>query len=321
MKLITNMMVMATPVATALTQLPPRPAATDTAAVVYAAHRVYDTRHKRFTDFESLLADAATADVLFLGEQHDDPVTHSLETAAVAGLTRRRGNIVLALEMFERDVQPSLDAYLAGRLSEPDFLAASRPWPRYRTDYRPTVEFAKAYHWPVIASNIPRRFASLVSRHGLAAISDSLSATERPLAARAFDCPHDNYFDRFVKTMGDMSAHDPDAKAQTEAEKHAALERIYQAQCVKDETMGESIAIAYAAAPPRALVVHINGSFHSDYRWGTAERAQRQLRGKRIVVVSFVPVADLDNADGRAQKNIGDYVVFTLAPLKPDAKP
>ena len=297
-------------------QIARKTAAADSAPLVYAAHRVYDTHLKRFTDFESLLADAANADVLFLGEQHDDPITHALETAALAGLTRRRGNIVLAMEMFERDAQPSLDAYLSGRLTEPDFLAVSRPWPRYRSDYRPMVEIAKSYHWPVIASNVPRRFASLVARRGLVGITDSVPSIERTFAARTFNCPHDNYFDRFATTMGDMSGHGAPANAQTEQEKKATLERVYQAQCVKDETMGESIAIAYSAAPPRALVVHVNGSFHSDYRLGTAERAERQLPGKRIVVVSFVPIADLDSADGAAQKKLGDYVIFTLAPPK-----
>jgi uncharacterized iron-regulated protein len=320
-KLITATAITASSIQIATAQIAPKTLAADTAAISYAAHRVYDTRYKRFTDFESLLADATTADVLFLGEQHDDPVTHALETAALAGLTRRRGNIVLAMEMFERDAQPALDGYLGERVSESDFLAASRPWPRYRSDYRPIVEFAKRYHWPVIASNVPRRFASLVARRGLAGINDSVPSAERAYVARTFQCPHDDYFERFASTMGDMSGHGAPAKAQTEQEKKATLERVYQAQCVKDETMGESIAIAYAAAPPRALVVHVNGSFHSDYRLGTAERTQRQLPGKRILVVSFVPIADLDAADGAAQKKIGDYVIFTLAPPKSSPAP
>ncbi len=321
LKFINTVIIIAIATATATGQIAPKTASADSAPLTYAAHRVYDTRHKRFTDFESLLADATTADVLFLGEQHDDPITHALETAALAGLTRRRGNIVLAMEMFERDAQSSLDGYLGGRISESDFLAASRPWPRYRSDYRPMVEIAKSYHWPVIASNVPRRFASLVARRGLAGINDSVPSAERALVARAFNCPHDDYFDRFASTMGDMSGHGAPVKTQSEQEKKATLERVYFAQCVKDETMGESIANAYAAAPPRALVVHVNGSFHSDFRMGTAERAERQLPGKRIVVVSFVPIADLDSADGTAQKKLGDYVVFTLAPPKSASSP
>jgi uncharacterized iron-regulated protein len=288
--------------------------AADSVTPSYVPHRVYDTKHRRFIDFESMLADVTTADVLFLGEQHDDPATHRLEAASLEGLARRRGNIVLAMEMFERDVQPSLDNYLAGHSKEGDFLAGSRPWPRYATDYRPLVELARAWKWPVIASDVPRRLASLVSHRGLRTILDSLSATDRAFAARDLDCPHDDYFARFAKTMENMPSHSGDSTKESATEKAATIERIYQAQCIKDETMGESIATAFAAAPPRALVVHVNGAFHSDYGLGTAERVKRRLQGKRVVVVTFMPVHDLDGADGKAPHTLSDYIVYTLAP-------
>ncbi len=261
-----------------------------------------------------MLASASSSDVLFLGEQHDDPNTHRLELATLEGLARRRSNIVVAMEMFERDVQPPLDSYLAGRMSEADFLAASRPWPRYATDYRPLVEIARASKWPVIASDVPRRLASLVSRRGLKTILDSISATDRAFAARDLECPHDDYFARFAETMNGMPTHSGDSSKESAAEKTATLERIYQAQCIKDETMGESIARAHDAAPPRSLVVHVNGSFHSDYGLGTAERVKRRLRGNRVTVVTFVPVKDLDAVDAKPKHTLADFIVFTLAP-------
>lgn len=282
----------------------------------YVPHRVYDTKARRFTDFEAMLADVMYADVLFLGEQHDDPITHHLETAALEGLARRRSNVVLVLEMFERDVQRPLDDYLASRIPEAGFLATSRPWPRYQTDYRPMVEFARLWRWPVIAGDVPRRFASMVSRTGLAVL-DTLSPADRGLIARELSCPHDEYFDRFAKEMGDMPSHSGGDKPQTADEKRATMDRVFQAQCIKDETMGESVAAAFVAAPPRALVVHVNGAFHSDYGFGTADRTRRRLRGKRVAVVSFVPVADLDTADGKDSRKLADYIVYTLAPRKP----
>ncbi|MGH7655157.1 MAG: ChaN family lipoprotein [Gemmatimonadaceae bacterium] len=261
-----------------------------------------------------MLAKAASIDVLFLGEQHDDPATHRLEAAALEGLARRRSNIIVAMEMFERDVQPSLDGYLTGHTSEADFLAASRPWPRYATDYRPLVELARDLKWPVVASDVPRRLASLVSRRGLATILDSISTTDRAYAARELVCPHDDYFARFAKTMNDMPSHSGDSTKESSAEKAATIERIYQAQCIKDETMSESVANAMAAAPPHALVVHVNGAFHSDYGLGTAERVKRRLPGRHVAVVSFVPVHDLDAVDAKAQRTLADFIVFTLAP-------
>ena len=76
-------------------------------APVYVPERVYDTRRQAFADLESMLADLAKADVVFVGEQHDDPNTHRLEAAILDGLRRRGVPVTLSLEMFERDTQPA----------------------------------------------------------------------------------------------------------------------------------------------------------------------------------------------------------------------
>ena len=284
------------------------------AAPGYAAHRVYDTKKKRLVDFEAMAADLAKADLVFLGEQHDDPRTHQLQAALLEAIARRHsGPIALALEMFERDVQPAVDAYLAGSMTEADFLLASRPWPNYATDYRPMIEFARANRWPVVAGNVPRRLASAVARRGLGAL-DSLSATDRALVAQTLSCPRDEYWTRFKATMGDMSGHgmqlSPDQVDQM-------VWRTYEAQCVKDETMGEAVAGAHTKLG--ALVIHPNGAFHSDYRLGAAARARSRAPGARMRVVSFVPVADLDRVDGKSRRKLGDFVVFTLETPKPAA--
>lgn len=282
------------------------------ASVGYPAHRVYDTKSKKIVDFETMVARLAKADMVFLGEQHDDPRTHQLQAAVLEGVARRRtGPIVLALEMFERDVQSPLDAYLAGKTSETEFLAASRPWPNYATDYRPMVEFAKASGWPVVAGNVPRRLASVVARRGLAAL-DSLPATDRAFVAKTLDCPRDDYWTRFKATMGDMAGH---GMTLSPEQVEATVWRTYEAQCVKDETMGEAVAESHLAN--QAMVIHANGAFHSDYRYGTADRAQRRAPKAKSMVVSFVPVTDLDTVDGKPHRKLGDYVVFTLATPKP----
>jgi uncharacterized iron-regulated protein len=280
----------------------------------YVPHRVYDTRRSRFADLETMLADLARADVIFLGEQHDDPRTHRLQLAALEGLDRRReGPVVVSLEMFERDVQPALDAYLTGTITREAFLGTSRPWPNNATDYQPLVDYARTNGWPVLAANIPRRLASVVSRRGLVAI-DSLPAADRALVAAQLSCPRDEYWRRFEETMGDMSGH---GMQMTPDQAQAMVQRFYEAQCAKDETMAESIARAFERH--RAPVIHANGAFHSDYRLGTASRVRRRLPGARIAVVSFVPVADLDRADGRSRRRLADWVVFTLETPKPAA--
>jgi len=296
--------------------MPPPPPVPDASPAVYVPERVFDAARKRFSDFETMLADLAYADVVFVGEQHDDPNTHRLELAVLDGLARRRGAIILSLEMFERDVQPVLDDYLAGRVEEEEFLKQSRPWPRYKLDYRPLVEFARARGWTVVAGNVPRSMAGAVSKAGLEHL-DGLPSDQRAHAARDLQCPFDSYFDRFDETM---NAHPmPDDEQKSAAEKRTRTERFYFAQCVKDETMAESIADAWrGAAGARPLVVHFNGSFHSDFGWGAASRTGRRLAGARVRLVTMLPVDDLDRLEpSKEDRKRADYLVYTHRPPAP----
>jgi uncharacterized iron-regulated protein len=288
-----------------------RPPAGATGSLVVPAVRVYDNRAARWTDFEEMTRTAAQADLIFLGEQHDDPVTHSVELAVLRAIGAQRGRVVLSLEMFERDVQPLLDRYLAGSGTEAEFLAASRPWDRYATDYRPLVELAKARGWPVIAANVPRRIAGDVSRRGLAHL-DTITAADRAFIAREHSCPRDRYFQRFVETMGSHGAGGGPPSAASAAAAGTIMERFYQAQCVKDEAMGEAVADAFLRTRPTP-VLHVDGAFHSDYALGTVERARRRAPDAKVLVLTAVPTLNLNGADPAPHKDRADYLVFTLA--------
>jgi uncharacterized iron-regulated protein len=275
----------------------------------YVPERVYDAHAQAFSDFERMLQELAAADVVLVGEQHGDPNTHRLEAAMLDGLRRRGAPATLSLEMFERDVQTGLDAYLSGRSTEEEFLKGARPWPRYSTDYRPLVELARTERWPVIASNVPRRHASSVAKEGPGAL-ESLAPLEREWIARELHCPHDTYFDRFAEHMANHPA--PGAEKLTAVERRASTERYYFAQCVKDETMAESVVLALGRRG-KGPVVHFTGAFHSDFGFGTAERVRRRAEGRRVAVVSILPVKDLDVVAPSAEDlRRADYLVYTV---------
>jgi uncharacterized iron-regulated protein len=288
-------------------------AAATLAAQSYVPERVYDSRRRQFIDFEVMLAELAKADVVFVGEQHDNPNTHRLELAVLEGLARRSASVTVSLEMFERDTAEILAHFVQGHVEEEDFLAASRPWPRYQTDYKPLVDFAIEKSWPVIAANVPRPIAAEVAKGGLEVLQGK-SEDERKLFAADRSCPVDSdYFERFAAAMGDHPGADDAGRRQT-------TERYFQSQCLKDETMAESIARAVtadAAAGRKRLVVHFNGAFHSDFGQGTVDRVRRRLRDPRIAVVSILPVGSLDGLSvaGDDRKR-ADYLVYTLKTSK-----
>ena len=78
--------------------------------------------------------------------------------------------------------------------------------------------------------------------------------------------------------------------------------------------MGESVAEAFQKnSTGRVTIVHVNGAFHSDFGEGTAESARRRMPGRRIAVVTMIPVDDLDTTkpDDDDFKR-ADYLVYTI---------
>ncbi len=222
---------------------------------------------------ESMADDLAARDVVFLGEIHDDSVGHALQHDLFALLIERRSDTVLSLEMFERDVQAGLDAYLAGEIDEQTFLADARPWKNYADDYRPLVELAAAHDLPVIAANVPRALARSVSQEGLDAVDG-----EAFVPADVDHGPGD-YRDRFDEAMGGHGGVDDES-----------MQRFFAAQCLKDEAMAESVLAArerVLGAPP-PLVVHLCGKFHSDEGLGTVERLLRRRPGLDVGLVTML---------------------------------
>ena len=91
-------------------------------------------------------------------------------------------------------------------------------------------------------------------------------------------------------------------------------ERFYLAQCVKDETMAESVAAALRHAGRGATIFHVTGAFHSDYGQGTVDRVRRRTPEARVVVITGVPVPDPAAATDAAHTQRADFLIFTRRP-------
>lgn len=270
--------------------------------------RVVETKTGRNIAPGKLLASLTSADAVFVGEQHDDPETHRLEEWILTGLHRRNGKrVVLAMEMFERDQQGALDRYLAGLLDETAFAKAITLWRNYPTDYRPMIEYARKHRIPVVASNAPVAHVRKVGREGLAAL-DNLPLRERMEVATQVQAPMgDTYQRRFFETMLGMGQHGPGGDT--------TLKRTYEAQCLRDDTMAESVARALV---PDHQVIHVNGSFHSDAGLGTVARLRwRRPIGVDVRVVKAVPVkGSVERAAIQEFLPEADFLVFV-----PDLRP
>lgn len=199
-------------------------------------------------------------DIVFFGEFHDQGEIHQSEIDLLQAMHKlKSAELALSMEMFEADNQDKLDKFLAGALSEEDFLATARPWPNYRTDYAPLVNFAKEKKMPVIAANVPRFLAAHVAKNN--ASTEGIAEQYLQWLPKHTYAPEGAYKDKFYAQMNSSEA--------PMKMPPARLAAVYAAQCLKDDKMAESIA-AFADAHQNMQILHINGCFHSDAHLGTA---------------------------------------------------
>lgn len=202
-----------------------------------------------------ILARAAKAQVVLLGETHDNADHHRWELQTVAALAGMHPNMALGFEMFPRRVQPALDRWIAGELNEAEFLKAadwSNVWGYDAAYYLPLFQFARLNRVPMLALNVERSFPRAVRANGLASVpEDQREGVSVPAAAG------EAYLARLFRAY---SQH-PDEKGAKPARSDPAFLRFVDAQLVWDRAMAQALATAAARDPDR-LVVGIMGSQH-----------------------------------------------------------
>ena len=272
------------------------------APALESAIAIREGRTNAVLPFDELLERLATADAVFLGESHTDEATHRVELAVYEGLLERRGGqVVLTLEMFERDVQPLLDSYLAGEIDEAAFLEEARPWTNYATSYRPLIEHAKSVAGAVVAANFPKPLIRRLAMEG-PELLEQLNDAERKQVPAEFFANTAEYWRRVDNAVrghrGMMNSGGDD-------------ERLYDAQSLWDNSMGAACAAALDDHPGY-MVLHVNGGFHTAYWDGTARQFKLRKPDAKMLTVAIVPTANPHMASVGSVP-IADYVVFAEA--------
>lgn len=275
---------------------------------------------------DDVVAAMAAEDVVFIGEAHDDPTGHMLEAELLERAREAYGTgdaartVALSLEFFEADVQLVLDEYLAGLIPEAAFRAASRPWDRYATDYRPLVEYAKDHRLDVIAANAPRRYVGMVSRGGREALEALSPAARTVLPPLPYGQPSPEYRDQWIRVISEVMEQEgmkcglpaPDSVAVAPMGTHAGMGNQLHSQALWDAAMGWSIA-RYLDDHPDALVLHMVGGFHVARGTGTPEHLGEYAPDADAMIVMLRPVDDIDAFEPAPAGEWGDFVIQTDA--------
>jgi len=251
------------------------------------------TQKGKVTDFGQLVKAAAKADVVLFGELHNNPISHWLQLELTRSLyAEKKQQLVLGAEMFEADNGVLLDEYLSGKVAERNFEAEAKLWPNYKTDYKPLLAFARDSSLRFIATNIPRRYASLVNREGfdgLTALSPEAKQYIAPLPI-PYDAQLPGY-KGMMEMMGGAGGH--------------VNENLPRAQAIKDATMAYFIL---KNLKPGQTFLHFQGTYHSDNFEGINWYLKQAAPELKIVTINSCEQADIDTLSAE-NKNKADFIL------------
>ncbi len=239
---------------------------------------LFDKKGK-ITTYKRLLKASAKADIVLFGEYHNNPIAHWLQLELIKDLEPKR-SLILGAEMFERDNQKELNSYLQGTINQKALDSLARLWNNYKTDYKPLVDFALNKKIPFIATNIPRKYASLVYKKGLQVL-DTLPINEKQWIV-SLPMKYDGTLSQYQK-MRKMMAH--------------MGENLPIAQAIKDATMAETILRDRREG---SLFVHFNGSYHSDFYQGIYWYLQQENPHLQILTITTLTQSDLKKLNKEA---------------------
>jgi len=251
------------------------------------AYQIFTAKGKK-TNYGKMLKTLMKSDIILFGEYHNNAIAHWLQLELAKNIGDEKP-IVLGAEMFEADNQVPLDKYLAGTISAKGFDSSARLWKNYPTDYAPLVDYAKEKKYAFVASNIPRRYASMVSKGGFTVL-DTLDAKQKawmvPLPP-AYDSSLPGY-QKMLTMMGDHTS-----------------PNLPKAQAIKDATMAYFILQNYQTGKP---FIHFNGSYHSDNYEGILWYLKQKRPELRYTTISTVSQSDLKKlvADNKGK---ADFII------------
>lgn len=251
------------------------------------AYKIFNSKGKEVS-YKKMLKSLDEHDMIFFGELHNNSISHWLQYELTRDLYTLRGTLLaLGAEMFESDNQVIMNEYFLGFISQSNFEKEMRMWNNYTTDYKPLVEFARENGLRFVASNVPRRYASLVSREGIEKLSDL------PAHSKIYLAPLPIKVDLNVNCYKEMLA------------MGAGNPFFPQAQMLKDATMAHFIMENWSKGE---LFLHFNGSFHSDNKEGIIYYVRLKQPNLKITNISTVEQDNIDKLDKEYQGK-ADFII------------
>ncbi len=274
---------------------------------------------------DGLVSDMAGRPIVLLGETHTNPEHHRWQLHTIAALHGRNPNMVLGFEAFPRSVQPVLDRWVQGELSDADFLKETdwfRVWRFNPGLYMPLFHFARQNRIPMVALNVGRELIELVRKDGWKDVPvDAREGIGDPAPPTpAFLSYHARVYAEHENQKGNHG--------DTEKPKDLVIPELDDPDYLKfvaamqtwDRAMAEGLATA-RRTEGQPLVVGIVGRGHLHYGFGIAH----QLTDLGITgAATLLPWDPDDHCDDLAPpdgSSVADVVFGVDAPQAPLRRP
>jgi uncharacterized iron-regulated protein len=274
----------------------------------FQAWQILEAPTGRPISFKDMLADLATADVIYIGEEHSHRSHIEAALRILRALVDRNLKPALGLEMFGWDGQAGLNHYLAEPTMAPDLFLEEAHWKENwggaYDDYAPLIDFARSHHLSVLALNPPKSLVRRVAKEGF------LSALKDPEMLR---------WQMRDEVLSDEPSYREIMLSQLRAchrgLSEEAYQRMYEAAVFRDEGMAKTISDYLSRrAPGVGPVVSYTGGGHIQYRLPVPNRVLRRqngtLRQRTLYLTSYEPKRQ-DEIRTLLDQSIADYVWLT----------
>ncbi|MEM8827940.1 MAG: ChaN family lipoprotein [Cyanobacteria bacterium P01_G01_bin.19] len=210
-------------------------------------------------------------DVIYLGENHDNPEHHERQLAIIQQLDRdsHLKPIAIGMEMFQRPFQPILDSYLANQITEAELKEQTEFDRRWGFDwefYAPILRYAKTNEISLLALNTPAEITQKVATTGI----DSLQGSDFRYIPPIDEIQLDNAAYR-------QAVEEVYLEHVEEGQSNSAdFDNFFAAQILWDETMADAIAFYYQNNPQSQIVVLV-GKAHVMEDYAIPDRVNRRI--------------------------------------------
>jgi len=260
------------------------------------------TGNGKSATWTDILKSCESADVICFGEMHNNILGHWLQLQLLKDLNKAYPNkISVGAEMFEADDQIVLTEFAQKKITETHLETEAKLWNNYKTDYKPFFSYAFQNQIPVVATNIPRRYASLISKKGFKNLDSIAPLAKSWIAPLPFELNYDLPSYKEMMAM-DMSSHGGPSGT-----------NIVNSQAAKDATMAHFILANWSAG---RKFLHLNGAYHSKNHEGIVWYLMQKNPKLKVLTISMTEGGDMSTLPLES-KNEADYMlVFPTDAMK-----